>query len=132
MVTGTEGPFGSIELDVSAISYAADAVVVVRFAGEWDLLVDSAAATQYLASVTTPDTRHVIVDLSALTFMGSYALYCLLNAQHNRDGISGVLHLTGVDGNRLIARVIDLTGLRAVFDVRPDLGDLLTELGVAA
>lgn len=126
------GPLGPAELDVSTTSYAADAVVVVRFTGEWDLLVDSTAATRYLASVTTPRTRHVIVDLSGLTFMGSYALYCLLTAQQNRDGISGTLHLTGVDGNRLIARVIDLTGLRAVFDVRPDLDDLLTELGVAA
>ena len=127
-----DDPFGSVALDVSTTSYAADAVVVVRFVGEWDLLVDTASATRYLASVTGPRTRHVIIDLAGLTFMGSYALYCLLSAQHNRDGISGTLHLTGVDGNRLIARVIDLTGLRTVFDVRPDLDDLLGELGATA
>ena len=122
------GPLGSTELDVSTTSYDEGAVVVVRFVGEWDLLVDSAAATRYLASATTPRTRHVVVDLAGLTFMGSYALHCLLGAQRNRGGIHGALHVTGVDGNRLIARVIDLTGLRAVFDVRPDLDALLAEL----
>jgi anti-sigma B factor antagonist len=126
------GPLGSTELDVSTTSYDGGAVVVVRFVGEWDLLVDSTAATRYLASATTPRTRHVVVDLAGLTFMGSYALYCLLSAKQNRDGVHGALHVTGVDGNRLIARVIDLTGLREVFDVRPDLDALLAVLGVTA
>ena len=115
--------------EMSSRSYAGDRVVVAWLQGEWELDTVTESTLRYLASVTTPATRHLVLDLSGVSFMASRSLSCLLWVHRGGTVATGELHLTGVDGNRTAARVIDLTGLRSVFDIRPDLDELLAELG---
>ena len=114
--------------EMSSRSYSDHRVVVAWLQGEWELDTVTESTLQYLTSVTTPATRHLVLDLSGVTFMASRSLSCLLWIHRGGLTARGELHLTGVDGNRTAARVIDLTGLRRVFDIRPDLRALLAEL----
>ena len=112
-------------------AYAAGRVVVVWLGGEWDMSAETTATLEFLASATSSATRHLVVDLSGMLFMGSFSLSCLIYVNRGEPRIGGALHLTGVDGNRVAARIIDLTGVRPLFDIRPDLDELLVELGAA-
>lgn len=102
-------------------------VVVVEISGELDG-VTAPRARRFLASATADVPAHLVVDLSRVTFLPSRGVQLLLAAHHNHDGIHGALHLVGVQDNRQVRRVLDLTGLADSLDLHPDLPRLLDEL----
>jgi anti-sigma B factor antagonist len=103
-------------------------IVLVEIAGDLDMhTVPQATAFLTQATATTP--RHLILDLSRVTFLGSSGLALLMAAQSGRDGIHGHLHLLGVLGNHPVERPLDLVGLLERFEVASDLDSLLAALG---
>lgn len=103
-------------------------VVLVEIVGDLDMhTVPQAMAFLTQATAATP--RHLIIDLSGVTFLGSSGLALLIAAQSGHDGIHGRLHLLGVIGNHPVERPLDLVGLLERFEVATDLDSLLARLG---
>lgn len=102
-------------------------VCVVQVAGELDIATAPLLA-DYLREQTTDHPAELVLDLAPLTLLSATGVTVIVSALHDRDGIHGRLHVTGVTGNRAVERVLDLTGVRALVDVRPSVGALLEEL----
>ncbi|MGW1764194.1 STAS domain-containing protein [Streptomyces sp. NPDC002073] len=90
-------------------------VTVVTLAGELDM-----TTCPYVTRAT--DTlalkgRTLALDLSAVTHMDSSGLNMLLTLRNRARAEHGVLHLCGVPRQAL--RVLDLTGTRSLFNLRP-------------
>ncbi|MFD4925042.1 STAS domain-containing protein [Streptomyces goshikiensis] len=102
-----------LDLDVST----QPDVTVVTLAGELDMTtcpyVTQATDTLALKGQT------LALDLSALTHMDSSGLNMLLTLRNRARDEHGVLHLLGVPRQAL--RVLDLTGTRSLFTLRPRL-----------
>lgn len=97
--------------------------VTVRVAGELDLLHADDLA-RHLAEITRPGTstdgpvpEHLVVDLSRVSFLSSRGLSALVETQRRLRDRRTVLRLSGVAGNRVVERVIDLAGLTDHFDI---------------
>lgn len=90
-------------------------VPVVRVVGEIDLA--TAPQLQSCLARIPADTRAVIVDLTAVTFLDSTGLSVLVAGRKrlSEDGEEGDLRL--VVSRSLIQRVLDVTGLSNVFPV---------------
>lgn len=104
------------ELRASVDSLAGGRVVRVDLVGEIDL-ADSASLETYLRSVTVTRPEHLVVDVAGVTFLSSAGFGAFVNANYQRNGIHGALHLTGVDGNRRMQRLLLITGMRDHIDV---------------
>ena len=52
-----------------------------------------------------------MLDLAEAQFLASAGISLILTAMNNADGRNGSVHLTGVTGNRVVARVLDRCGL---------------------
>lgn len=102
-------------------------MVLVEIGGEVDIATVPEARCR-LAGATAHGPEHLVVDLSGVTFMSSHGISLLVGALRHEDSVQGTLHLVGVDGNRAVERLLDLTGMRKVFDVHPDLAALLRDL----
>ncbi len=102
-------------------------VVLVEIVGDLDLHTVPQAET-FLVQATATRPRHLILDLSAVTFLGSSGMALLITAQSDSDMIHGRLHLLGVIGNHPVERPLDLVGLLKRFDVASDLDTLLADL----
>jgi anti-sigma B factor antagonist len=102
-------------------------VVVVAMAGELDYATEPRARA-YLVECTATHPRHLVLDMSEVTFLPSQGLHLLMAAHLNEDRIRGALHLVGVTGNRPVEHVLGLVGMAAVLDIHPDLPALLGEL----
>ena len=102
-------------------------VCVVHLAGELDLATAPLLA-DYLREHTADGPAELVLDLTAVTLLAATGVALIVTALHNHDGIQGRLHLTGVSGNRPVERVLDLTGVGHLVDVRPSVGTLLDEL----
>jgi anti-sigma B factor antagonist len=89
-----------------------DAYSAVRAESELELLLDSGL--------------RIVIDLSETTFADSHTLGVLLSARHRAEqaGIGFVLALP-TDSYTQVDRLLDLTGLRAVFAIFPNLDDAL-------
>ena len=119
------GP-GGLNLDLRCRRIGDD-VIVVSVAGELDL----ATAPQlraYLVDNTASHPTHLVLDLSAVTFLASHGIGLLIEARSGSDEIHGELHLTGVTTNRRVRRVLQVTGLLATFDIHDDEDELLHRL----
>ena len=102
-------------------------VVLVEIVGDLDVqTVEQAKA--FLTQVTAMTPRHLIVDLSGVTFLSSSGMALLIAAQSGRDGIHGRLRLIGVLGNHPVERPLGLIGLLDQFEVAADLPTLMAEL----
>jgi stage II sporulation protein AA (anti-sigma F factor antagonist) len=86
--------------------------VVLRIAGEVDLAVvpDLDRAVRDLHGT---GFRHVVVDLSAVSFMDSAGLEWLLDATREAQRSGRALSL--IDGSPAVSRLLDLTGMRKQF-----------------
>jgi anti-anti-sigma factor len=103
-------------------------VCVVRPVGELDIATAPLLA-EYLREHSADRPAELVLDLSAVTLLAATGVGMIVRAAHNHDGVHGRLHLTGVTGNRPVQRVLDLTGVAALVDVRPSVVALLEELG---
>ena len=100
-------------------------MLLVAIAGDLDVLT-VAQTTTFLTQAATVTPRHLILDLSEVTFLTSSGIGLLVAASENRT--YGRLHLLGVLDNRPVQRPLGLIGLLGVFDVACDLDTLLAQL----
>jgi len=99
-------------LTVEETRTAQDAVLVLT--GEIDMATvgDLRAATE--RSIESPPTR-VVLDFGGITFCDSQGLSALIGL--NRDVSAAGSRLVFVNVGDFMGRLLDITGLRAAFDV---------------
>lgn len=100
-------------------------VVVVHAAGEIDL----ASAPKLREALDGIEVRPaakgpVVLDLTAVTFLGSVGLSLLVEHSRRHRDAGGVLRV--VAGNRFVARAIVMTGLSDVLTVFDTLDEAVT------
>lgn len=100
-------------LDVAVATRGAGVVVTVR--GELDLA--TAPILREQLSTVDKDAARVVVDLSAVTFIGSAGLALLVEA-HNECAGRGA-SLAVVATGTVVPRAIEITSLDEVFEVHP-------------
>lgn len=84
--------------------------------------------TRHLREQTAIGPRDLVLDLAGLRLLTAAGLTLIVRAQANGLGIRGRLHLTGVAGNRQVAKVLELTGVAELVDIHEGLGPLLARL----
>jgi anti-sigma B factor antagonist len=94
----------------------ASRVIVVVVLGELDLSTAPHARSQVRRGLAEQPER-LTVDLSYVTFMGSAGLGVLVDAQDDAHHRGVQLNLTGVQGNRVVLRALQVSGLYELFDV---------------
>jgi anti-sigma B factor antagonist len=104
-----------------------DSALLIDIAGDIDIQT-APGATAFLTEATATSPRHLILDLSGVTFLASAGISLLMAAQSGGDGIRGQLHLLGVTDNLQVQRPLPLVGLLDRFDIAPDLHTLLARL----
>ncbi|MGI5268286.1 STAS domain-containing protein [Nonomuraea sp. CA-218870] len=98
-----------LKIEVARAARAA----TVRLRGDLDKLTapDLKARLDELAAEGRVD---VVIDATGLEFCDSSGLWVLVEYQRAVGGRGGTLRLTGVHG--VLRRVLEVTGLKAVFD----------------
>ena len=91
---------------------------VVTLRGEIDAYTAPSLRHDFRRLVDDDDATLVIVDLSAVTFLDSSALGALVGARRRLCAREGRLRI--VSPRSPAARIFELTGLDAVFDIYPD------------
>jgi anti-sigma B factor antagonist len=90
---------------------------------EGDLdLASAPSLKRALAELHSVDSRHVVVDLSGVSFIDSTALGVLVGAQRSLDPGSR-LAIACAEEN--VLRIFELTGLDGMFEIVPTLQDAL-------
>jgi|SRR4051794_22224198 anti-sigma B factor antagonist len=101
-------------------------ILLVAIAGDLDVLTVAQTATFLTQTAAASTPRHLILDLSEVTFLTSSGIGLLIAASEN--GTYGRLHLLGVLENRSVQRPLASVGLLGLFDIAPDLDTLLARL----
>lgn len=109
---------GAVRLDESSPRAG---VQVLAVAGEIDRVEAEAILDRLTAMLRAPGTRLVVLDLSAVRFMGSHGLIAVVHAQ--RVAAAQGRTLRGVTGwaNRAVSRTVTMSGLDWVVDWFPEL-----------
>jgi anti-sigma B factor antagonist len=112
--------------DTSSDAYRMDISVqgnarVLSASGEIDII--SAPALRSALMPALDDAELVVLDLSEVSFLGSTGLAVLVEAREQAQNRSGELRL--VCASRIVARALEATGLRELFDIAPDLATAL-------
>lgn len=105
-----------VSIDLSTVEYESHAVVALR--GELDV-TDAAGVAEALAGVVVCHP-HVIIDLTALEFIDCGGQRALAGAREQAKQAGGELLLAAPQ--RLVLRMLTLTGLADVFSVHASLG----------
>ena len=100
-------------------------ILLVTIAGDLDVRTVP-RTTAFLTQGSAPTPRHLILDLSEVTFLTSSGIGFLIAA--GDTGIHGRLHLVGVLDNPAVKRPLTMVGLLDHLDVAPDLDTLLARL----
>jgi anti-sigma B factor antagonist len=88
---------------------------------EGDLDLASAPSLKWaLADLQSGDHRHVVVDLSKVSFIDSTALGVLVGAQR---AMGQGVHLAIACAEENVLRIFELTGLDGMFEIVPTLED---------
>jgi anti-sigma B factor antagonist len=105
---------GAVDFNISRSELAHD-TSVVSVEGELDLA--SAPSLKWaLADLQSAGSRHVVVDLSRVSFIDSTALGVLVGAQRALD--PGV-RLAIACSEETVVRIFELTGLDGMFEIVP-------------
>jgi anti-anti-sigma factor len=96
--------------------------ITVRLIGEVDVAASGAVRARVDAAAAGP----LVFDLSAVTFVDSSGLRELLRARKECDRRGGRLVLAGVPPT--LARLFDLTGTAAMFEIAPTLDAALARV----
>jgi anti-anti-sigma factor len=125
-VGGVRSVCDAEELVCFTIEEPAPEVLVVRVAGELDLLT-SPLLDQHLLSQIVKGRGHLVVDFSAVDFFGAVGLGSIVAAGEAalRRGVR--LHLTGAH-NRVVGRVLEITNLHTTFDIQPTVESVVDSL----
>jgi anti-anti-sigma factor len=97
---------------------------VVQLAGELDIAT-APPLIQYLRQETASGCAHLVLDVAGVRFLAAAGISLILAAMHNDNGVRGRLHLVGVTGNHIVARVLHLAGLMPLLDVHDSIEHLL-------
>lgn len=103
-------------LDVSA-RFPSPAVAVVRPVGDVDTTTAAPLRTA-IGEQVAAGAVHVVLDLSAVEFLGSAGLALLIAEREAAIAREGELRLAGVP--RTAGRALSLTGLTELFETYPD------------
>ena len=124
----TDDPLGSERGESLAVmvSRPRPTVTLLRLSGALDL-TSAPALDQHLVEQAATGPAHLVLDLTAVRFLAAAGIGSIMAARLAL-GRRGRVHLTGVSGNRLVERVLALTGVRSVLDVHDDLDALLAVL----
>lgn len=93
------------------------ALVLIRAKGEVDL-ASVALLDSELKRAEASGADRIVLDLSELEFIDSTGLRALVEAQKRSRSINDRLTIKGA--NRQVLEMIELTGLHALIDQRPD------------
>jgi anti-anti-sigma factor len=99
----------------AASSGTGSTAVVVALLGDLDMLTAASAQSQVQDGLAGRPER-LTVDLSNVTFLASAGLSVLMSAHAEAQRAGVPLSLTGVENNRVVRRVLEMTGLMAMFD----------------
>ncbi|MFC4948170.1 STAS domain-containing protein [Pseudonocardia sp. GCM10023141] len=102
-------------------------VLVVRVVGELDMIT-APRLTAYLASAVGAGVRHLALDVSAVTFLGSHGISALVALRDNEAGHPARIHLIGARDNPRVRRVLDIVALTATFSDHPTVADLIARI----
>jgi anti-sigma B factor antagonist len=110
-----------------AADWPAPRVCVVRPTG----VLDSATAprfAEFLREQAALGARDLVLDLAGVRLLAAAGVTTIIGARLDRLDVGGRLHLTGVTGNRAVAKVLALTGVGGLVEVHDELGSLLARL----
>ena len=110
-----------MEVPASALSSAEGPTRVVTLAGEAD--VTARHLQDALAAEAAAGSLLLVVDLSRLTFMDSWALQVVLKAAQSLRRAGGRLVLAGPSGG--VRRILELTGAGTLVPVYDSVQDAL-------
>lgn len=99
--------------------------LVVSVAGE----LDSATTPELEALLDRhrlPVPRHLVLDLAGITFVSSAGVNLLVEMA-DAPAHGPALHLAGMQ-NRVVSRLLEITGLTGVFCLHPTVEDALAEV----
>ena len=105
-------------LKVKVSDIAPDIVLCVAF-GEIDLLT-APLLREKLAEKIETAPRHLVIDLSEIRFMASVGLQLLIELRSAQETAGRQLALV-VGDNRVVTRLLQITGLDYEFDLHDDL-----------
>lgn len=91
-------------------------VLVVEVSGDVDLATASSLEGFLKRSVAAAPTRALVVDLSAVSFIGSHGLSVLLAWREGGSVDGAALFLAGLEANKRVSRVLEVSGLAALFE----------------
>ena len=97
---------------------------VLPLEGEIDLHV-SPRVERALASIIKKRPAHVVVDLSAVTFIDSSGLAALIRAMQDMKKYGGKLTLSGI--NSEVRTILEIARLDQIFVIDPRNGELLAD-----
>ncbi|HZS20140.1 MAG TPA: STAS domain-containing protein [Pseudonocardiaceae bacterium] len=123
---GSAGCLGAEALHV-VIDQPIAGVRVVQVAGELDMQTAPQLDSRLLSQIDVR-VRHVVVDLSKVTFLGAAGLESLVRAREAATCHHIKLHLTGVD-HRAVTLPLEITGLLPAFSIRPFAESVIVRVG---
>jgi anti-anti-sigma factor len=100
---------------------------VVHVAGELDIATVPDLA-EYLRERTVAGPEHLVLDMAGVSLLSAVGIALIESARRNDLDIRGRLRLVGVTENRMVRRVLTLTGVLAAHDVHDSLDALLSRL----
>jgi anti-sigma B factor antagonist len=107
-----------------AVSRATDDVVILQVAGEIDLLTANLLGERVREQQLLPSNRVLILDLSAVSFMGSSGLAEIVAAAQD-DSAALVLVAT----SRAVLRPLEATGLLPMLTIYETVDDAIAGVG---
>ena len=110
-----------VSFKISSEQHSSGATVIA-VAGELDLRSSAVLRSSIIAAIEG-GARHVILDMSAVTFIDSAGLGALVSGLRRLRTVDG--ELTLVCAERSIVRIFEITGLDWVFPLHPTLADAL-------
>ena len=111
---------------LSVRTSAVAGAVLVTVAGE----VDVATAPELQAHLNQTTARAVLVDLNAVSFLGSHGLAALVEA-HSEARARGSALCIVLDGNGVVRRSLEITGLAEVLSIHRTPAEALAALDEA-
>jgi anti-sigma B factor antagonist len=112
---GTGSVFDDVEFRIASVQ-TGEGAWTLAVGGELDLYTAPDVRDELAA---LPEDAHVVVDLTAMTFVDSAGVAALLVAARRLRMNGGTLALV-IDDPRVL-RVLEVTGLDRYFEIRPSL-----------
>jgi anti-sigma B factor antagonist len=113
-------------MDLDITTSQGNARTVVHVSGEIDVYTVSALRDR-LDSVIERGEHHLVIDLSAVTFMDSTGLGVLVGRLKLVRAAGGSMRL--VTGHERVLKVFAITGLDKVFEIYPTVDDAVAARG---